>query len=107
MAYRLCIRPQRGPSQNLPSNISAPIAINATAAARLIHSRGNLRAGNRFRRCLFGMASGRFGGVVGFEPRATLINQTPGLVVRGEQVIDSVDRKSTRLNSSHLGISYA
>src|SRR5215813_13679989 len=41
MAYRLCIRPQRGPSQNLPSDISAPIAINAMAAARLIHSRGN------------------------------------------------------------------
>ncbi len=43
MAYRLCIRPQRGPSQNLPGDISAPIAINAMAAARLIHSRGNLR----------------------------------------------------------------
>src|SRR5262245_65909773 len=31
----------------------------------------------------------------------------PGAIQRYEQSFDTLDRKSTRLNSSHLGISYA
>src|SRR2546426_9157965 len=46
-----------------------------------------------------GTADGRASRRVAEEPQATR--------VRGESVIRAVDRKSTRLNSSHLVISYA
>src|SRR5205814_6776019 len=46
-------------------------------------------------------------GRVPLSPRGLLADDDPGGAVRVEPIDAVEDRKSTRLNSSHLGISYA
>src|ERR1035438_10777325 len=44
--------------------------------------------------------------IVEFRPQVAAV-ATPEALARLTELLDSSDRKSTRLNSSHLGISYA
>src|SRR5215475_14148777 len=49
-------------------------------------------AWNRLRRWRFELALCRIGGVDDFDGGVALIHQAPGLVVRGEQVVDRVEQ---------------
>src|SRR5690349_6979104 len=105
-------RPDFGPNVVIfkPSTPQADIqaAVNAVAAQQVPNQFGTQRYALLFEPGTYGSAANPLNFQVGYYTAVAGLGQSPGdVVINGSVYVRNQDRKSTRLNSSHVEISYA